>query len=123
MFGGLKYSLYLYIRNQQTMTMYNKETIQEKLRTDIRWMIRTLEILFDRQTNDEQETKQTRHVNGRGFNGMDSEILTSFYNQIQKRKQSHNPILLSEGQIRVCKKVLPKYWKQVQSEIEKKGNN
>ena len=39
--------------------MYTKEFIQEKIRTDVRWTIRTIEILFDRQTMDEQRYGQS----------------------------------------------------------------
>jgi len=105
-----------------TTTVYTKEMIQDKIRTDLRWTIRTLEILYHRQTTDEQETLHTRHQNGRGFNGRDSEILTSFYLQIEKRKRYNNPYLLSDRQVQICQKILPKYWNQVLEEIENKGN-
>ena len=106
--------------------MYTKESIQEKIRTDVRWTIRTIEILFDRQTTDEQRYGQTYVRNGRGFNGRDSEIFTSFYHQIQKRKRVVSSggqlvnfqSLLSEKQLEICQKHLPKYWGQVLEEIE-----
>lgn len=103
--------------------MYTQQQIKENIKTDIRWTLRTLEVLFSRQTTDEQETLETRHRNGRGFNGNDSEILTSFYYQIQKRRRYNNPQLLSEKQVELCKKLLPKYWKQVKEEIELKQGN
>ena len=106
--------------------MYTKESIQEKIRTDVRWTIRTIEILFDRQTTDEQRYGQTYVRNGRGFNGRDSEIFTSFYHQIQKRKRVVSSggqlvnfqSLLSDKQLEICIKHLPKYWGQVLEEIE-----
>lgn len=111
--------VYLYILNLNTMnTTYTKEVIQENIKTNLNWTIRTIEVLYSRQTTDEQINQQTTHRNGRGFNGRDSEILTSFYLQIQKRKTYNNPELLSERQLNVCRKVLPKYWKQVLEEIE-----
>jgi hypothetical protein len=100
--------------------MWNKETIQDKISSDINWTIRTLEVLFNRQTTDEQSSGQTSHQNGRGFNGRDSEILTSFYYQVQKRKQYRNPILLTDRQLEICQKMLKKYWRQVLEEIELK---
>jgi len=99
-------------------TPFTKEFIQEKIRTDIRWVIRTLEVLFNRQTSEEQTSLQTYNNNGRGFNGMDGNILSSFYLQVQKRKLQNHPTLLSEKQIEICRKKLPKYWKQVLEEIE-----
>lgn len=105
---------------------YSKESIQEKIRTDVRWTIRTIEILFDRQTTEEQSNGQTYVRNGRGFNGRDSEIFTSFYYQIQKRKRVVSSggqlvnfqSLLSDKQLEICQKHLPKYWGQVLEEIE-----
>jgi hypothetical protein len=105
---------------------YTKETIQDKIRTDVRWTIRTIEILFNRQTTDEQKYGQTYVRNGRGFNGRDSEIFTSFYHQIQKRKRVVSSggqlvnfqSLLSDKQLEICQKHLPKYWGQVLEEIE-----
>ncbi len=104
-------------------TMFTKEMIQENIKTNINWTIRTLEVLYGRQTTDEQENQSTTHKNGRGFNGTDSFILTSFYNQVQKRKQYGNPVLLSEKQLSICQKKLPKYWKQIQEEIQLKQGN
>ena len=108
---------------------YSKEFIQEKIRTDIRWTIRTIEILFDRQTTDEQRYGETYVRNGRGFNGRDSGIFTSFYHQIQKRRNVLNSGghlmnfdgLLSPRQIEISQKYLPKYWGQVLEEIKNKG--
>lgn len=110
--------------------MYSKEYIQDKIRTDVRWTIRTIEILFNRQTSDEQRYGQTYVRNGRGFNGRDSELFTSFYHQIQKRRKvvslGGQPMnfngFLSPKQIEISQKHLPKYWGQVLEEIKNKGN-
>jgi hypothetical protein len=109
--------------------MYSKEYIQDKIRTDVRWVIRTIEVLFNRQTSDEQRYGQTYVRNGRGFNGRDSELFTSFYHQIQKRKKVVNsggqPMnfdgFLSPKQLEISQKHLPKYWGQVLEEIKNKG--
>ena len=103
--------------------MYTKETIQNKIVSDINWTIRTLEVLYGRQTSDEQLNQTTSHQNSRGFNSIDSFILTSFYNQVQKRRQYGNPVLLSEKQLTICQKKLPKYWRQILEEIELKQGN
>ena len=104
-------------------TMFTQDQIKTNIQTNINWTIRTLEVLFDRQTEDEQISTLTTHKNGRGFNGRDSEILTSFYNQVQKRKRYNNPQLLSEKQLSICQRLLPKYWRQVLEEIESKQGN
>lgn len=103
-----------------TTLMFTKEQIQENIRTKDSWTLRTLEVLYNRQTTDEKNSKQTTHNNSRGFNGRDSQILTSFYEQVQKRKGYNNPQLLTEKQMIICRKLLPKYWRQVSEEIESK---
>lgn len=102
--------------------MYTKEVIQEKIRTNIAWTIRTLEVLYNRQTEDEREFNQTSHKNGMGFNGTDGELLSSFYVQLQRKRKNDPNALLSEKQLEICKKLLPKYWKQIQEEIKRKAN-
>jgi hypothetical protein len=49
-----------------------------------------------------------------GFNGRDSEILSSFSVQIEKGRT------LSEKQLNICKKLLPKYWRQILEVIQSK---
>lgn len=100
-----------------TNTTYTKEFIQDKIKTDNRWTIRSLEVLYSFQTTDEQQSELTTHKNGQGFNGRDSQILSSFYTQVESRKKWGNPTLLSEKQLSICRKLLPKYWKQIQSHI------
>jgi hypothetical protein len=101
------------------MTTYTKEIIQEKIKSDDRWVVRSLEVLYDRQTRDEQETKSTNHNNGRGFNGTDSYILSSFTEQIKKKKdRGIREGFLSEKQLEISRKKLLKYWRQIQEEIE-----
>jgi hypothetical protein len=115
--------LYLCVSQIKTYTMYTQQEIKTNIQTNISWTIRTLEVLHSRQTSDEQLNQNTTHQNSRGFNSVDSFILTSFYNQVQKRKQYGNPILLSEKQLTICQKKLPKYWKQIQEEINLKQGN
>lgn len=100
-----------------TNTTYTKEFIQDKIKTDTRWTIRSLEVLYSYQTTDEQQSEDTIHKNGQGFNGRDSKILSSFYIQVESRKKWGNTTLLSDKQLSICRKLLPKYWKQIQSHI------
>ena len=98
-------------------TTYNKEVVKNLIKTDNRWTLRTLIILYNRQTTDEQQNQQTTHCNSRGFNGTDSVILSSFSVQVNRGRT------LSEKQMNVCRKLLPKYWKQVIDEINIKNNS
>ena len=115
--------LYLCVSQKNLSNMYTKEMIQNNIVNNISWTIRSLEVLYSRQTTDEKENKGTKHQNSRGFNSTDSFILSSFSEQVRKRKQYNNPILLSEKQLDICKKKLPKYWKQIQEEINLKQGN
>lgn len=100
--------------------MYSKEFIQDKIRTDERWLFRTLEVIYNRQTKEEQNSQSTMEHNNRGFTGIDGKLLSSFQEQVMKNKQLNRPTLLSPKQIELCKKKLPKYWKQIKQEIESK---
>lgn len=49
------------------MEQYTEDFIRHKLATDERWVRRALIRLYQRQTQDEQISKQTRNHNQRGF--------------------------------------------------------
>jgi len=49
------------------MEQYTEDFIRHKLATDERWVRRALIRLYQRQTQDEQVSKQTRNHNQRGF--------------------------------------------------------
>src|ERR1051325_8046066 len=52
-----------------TVAVYwTKETVRALLASSPRAVYRALICLYNRQTADEQETEDTRHLNGRGFN-------------------------------------------------------
>ncbi len=93
---------------------YTKEFIQEKLSTDVRWMERGCVVLFNRQTTDEKMNNMTEHLNGRGFNGTDSKYLSYVSKYILKGGR------LSGSHVEKVGRKLPKYWKQIQEEIELK---
>jgi hypothetical protein len=78
------------------------------------------QLKLDLPNTEEQNSLHTYNKNSRGFNGTDGFILSSFYLQVQKRRVQNNPTLLSEKQLEICKKKLPKYWKQIKEEIDLK---
>ena len=82
---------------------YTKEEIREKLATDIRWLIRGLIAIFDRQTADEQQSDQTNHNNSVGFNGTDA----PFMSIMARRAKEGKPF--SEKQIACIRKAMLKY--------------
>jgi len=95
---------------------YTIQDVREKLGTDINWMRRALVVITEKnQTSDEQASENTIHANGIGWNGVDATILTSFAKQVKKGWK------LSDKQVAIAKKKLPKYAKQVLALINEKN--
>lgn len=86
-----------------------KEFVKHKLGTDYVWAIKGLLKIFENQTLDEQKSKDTMYHNGIGFSGTDGRILSSFAVQFQKNRR------LSEKQMAIVYKKMPKYWSQIVS--------
>ncbi|NBU04205.1 MAG: hypothetical protein EBT60_07875 [Bacteroidetes bacterium] len=85
--------------------------VKNQLATNPAWATRAIVKLWQRQTADEQATQSTGQDNGIGFNGTDAFILSSFAEQINKGRT------LSPKQLAIAFKKLPKYSKQIISEI------
>ena len=100
--------------NVNVMIIYTKELVQDKLSSDVNWISRGLVVLFNRQTEDEQDTSTTRSQNGRGFNKTDSGYLTYCSKWVLSGRQ------LSGTHLDKVSKKLPKYWRQILEEIEMK---
>ena len=83
------------------------KALQSKLSTDVRWAQRGLLAIFRNQTADEQIQANVTHHNQMGFRCMDSEILTSFANQLQQRGS------LSPKQMTIVYRLMPKYARQL----------
>lgn len=89
--------------------------IKEMLATNRKWIERAIVVITEEnQTHTEQINEYTKDRNGIGWNGYDASILTSFAKQIKMGRT------LSEKQMNIAKKKLPKYAKQVLALIEKK---
>lgn len=97
-----------------THTMYTKDEIKNKLSTDVKWMERGVIVLYQRQTEDEKQTQETRHQNGVGFNGTDSRYLSWVGKYLMRGGH------LSGHHIEKVGKRLPKYWGQIMDIIEEK---
>ena len=85
--------------------------VKTQLSSNPAWAQRAIVKLWQRQTADEQAAQTTGHDNGIGFNGTDAFILSSFAEQINKGRT------LSPKQLVIAFKKLPKYSKQIISEI------
>jgi hypothetical protein len=82
--------------------------VKTQLGTNKTWATKSLVRIFkENQTADEQTSEITRHDNGIGFSGADGEILSSFAKQFIKKG------FLSDKQMKIVFKKMPKYWNQV----------
>lgn len=81
--------------------------IKDKLSKDPKWMQNALLKIFEKQTEDEKLIEATTDHNGVGFTGVDAEILSSF------AKQLKNKGYLSNKQMQLLSKKMPKYWNQI----------
>lgn len=97
-------------------TTYTKDFIKDKLTNDTRWMERGVIVLYQHQTDEEKGSKQTIEYNNVGFNGSDSKYLTWVAEWLLKDTRNH----LSGNHINKVGKMLPKYWKQIQTLINKR---
>jgi len=83
-------------------------TIRAKVSSEPRWAERAILALYERQTAQEQQAERTIVLNRMGFNAFDAEILTSFARQIGRGQH------LSDKQLRIAYRALPKYAKQLE---------
>ena len=83
------------------------EEIKSKVGSDPRWVSRSIIAIYNLQTREEQNKQRTLEYNGIGFNGIDSEILSSF------AKQLLNGRTLSVKQLAIAYRKMPKYSSQL----------
>lgn len=95
--------------------MWTKDAILDKLATNDVMVERSLLVMYERQTADEQSAQSTGHNNGIGFNGTDAEILSKFAEWVKGGKQRGIPEgkRLSEKQRILTRKKLKKYSRQL----------
>lgn len=86
---------------------FTTEYVRMKLNTDFNWAIAGVQRILENQTEDEARCESTDDSNGIGFTGVDAKILTSIAKQYQKNKK------ISNGQLAVLYKCMPKYSKQI----------
>lgn len=98
------------------METYSKEFIQEKLKTDRQWMERGLIVLYQFQTNEEKNSRETKYQNGMGFNSSDSRYLSWVSEWLLKSRYNH----LNDKHFEKVGKMLPKYWGQILRLIKEK---
>lgn len=80
-----------------------KEIIQNKLETNITWLLRGVVAIYEKQTADEKNTDSTNRTNGVGFTGADAR----FGSSIAKRLIAGGGV--TPNQLVACKKMMKKY--------------
>ena len=88
-------------------TDWTEEEVMDLINRNDKVLYGALKYLYNEQTQDEKSTSSTREHNGRGFNAMDAEFLSSLAQQVIKRGT------LSEKQKMYARKKLVKYRKQL----------
>lgn len=83
--------------------------IREQVGYNPQWAVRALVRIYERQTADEQASQTTKVHNGIGFTGADAHILSSFAQQVQRGRK------LSEKQMAILRKRIPKYARQLEA--------
>ena len=87
--------------------IWTKQMIQDLLRVNPRMVVRSLMVLYQRQTDLEKSTKLALMKNNAGFNNADAEFLTSLAKQVIGGRA------LSPKQISFASKALMKYHRQL----------
>lgn len=89
------------------MKVWTEQEIKHLIESNDTMVIRSVKTLYQYQTQDEQIAEHTKVKNHVGFNAFDAEFLTSIAKQIL------NGGNLSTNKIRICRKKLTKYTKQL----------
>jgi hypothetical protein len=87
--------------------VWTKEEIRGLLEANDEMVKRSLLAIYALQTEDEKDTESTKHHNSVGFNGLDSEILSSFSKQLLTKGY------LSPKQMTLSRRKILKYSKQL----------
>ena len=98
----------------QATRIWTREEIANKIATDLKWLCGGILAIWNRQTEDEKNTEETRHHNGVGFNGRDARFLSSIAQQINQGRR------LSEKQTVAARKAMVKYTGQLTKIANKK---
>lgn len=96
---------------------WTKEKIKDLLLNNDKAVLKGIIVIYEFQTEDEKIMKTTTNtLNGVGFNRYDSEILSSFAEQILKNRK------LSKKQMNIARKKIIKYASQLANFANNKNN-
>ena len=91
------------------------EDIRTNISTKPAWAERAILAIHRYQTSTEQRYHETTELNGVGFNGVDAYILSSLADQLMRGRH------LTEKQLAIAYRKLPKYAKQLHTISQAKG--
>lgn len=91
--------------------LYDESRIELLIDTNPVFLTRALVKIYDRQTRDEKDTKNTRHFNGVGFNAAHASKMSYYARWVLSGRS------LSGTHLEKCKQTLKKYRKQILEEI------
>ena len=86
---------------------WDKESIKKLIQTNDLAVYRALVLLYSFQTDEEKNTDKVKTVNGKGFNKLDAEILSSMARQVKSGRH------LTDKQMYVARPKLMKYAGQI----------
>ena len=84
-----------------------RQFVKNELGTNKTWALKALTKVLEKQTESEQNMETTTDANGVGFSGFDGEIMTSIAKQYIRKGY------LSNKQMTIVFKKMPKYWNQI----------
>jgi len=64
--------------------LHTRESIKRLLETNVKAVERAMVVLLDRQTEDEQNNEQTKHLNGIGFSAVHARLGTYYGNWVRQ---------------------------------------
>lgn len=79
---------------------------------------RSILVIYELQTNTEQEKEQTKERNGVGFNSADDKVLSKIAKKLKNKEQ------LTNKELEIARLRITKYWKQLMMHaLQKMGEN
>lgn len=100
-------SVYASDYKQVVRKTWNVDEIKELLKTNDRFVLRSLIKLYSFQTNEEKHCKESTEANNKGFNKFDAKILTPIAQDVVKGN------IITENQISYVRNKIMKYAKQL----------
>lgn len=96
--------------------VWNKASIVELLMQSDAAVVRALKTIYARQTATEQACLSTVEHNGRGFTGVDAQVLSDIAQRLPRYNDRMTP-----RQMNLVRNKIKKYWRQLLEEVELKG--